>query len=364
MANETARGDTSGAPLGSGPASLTEARNEDSRLRRAFLEESEELSQHLSDSLVALDADRANTALLNEVFRLTHSLKSESALMGFTDLSTVAHRMEDLLGRTRDGTLTLDRRAMDAAFAGCDRVTDMIGAIAGGGSDKEIASADVLERLREVLGTEGTVPGSSARRTAAATPARSRQPLSGLDPAARIQLAEARDRGETLYRLLVHVAEDEPMKLARAYLVFANLEQTCNVLSSEPSFDGDPAEDTQYGDAEFYVTSAHPETDLRAAAAVDQITGVELAPVDIDETLRSLSEADAAAKPAGAEPVEAAAAGPAPAAQTLGRRRPVRRRPRGRRPASRPGQRRRVERPVARRPPYASKRGSWTTCGA
>jgi chemotaxis protein histidine kinase CheA len=54
---------------------------DDSRLRRAFLEEADELSQKLGESLVALDGDRGSGTLVHEVFRLTHSLKSESALM-------------------------------------------------------------------------------------------------------------------------------------------------------------------------------------------------------------------------------------------------------------------------------------------
>ena len=76
---------------------------DEARLRRAFLEEAEDLSLRLGSTLQALDAERGNLPLINEVFRFTHSLKSESALMGFSSLSSLAHGMEDVLGMARAG---------------------------------------------------------------------------------------------------------------------------------------------------------------------------------------------------------------------------------------------------------------------
>ena len=98
---------------------------EDARLSRAFLEESEELVQKLGQSLVTLE-DSSDSALVNEVFRLTHSLKSESALMGYASLSRLSHAMEDVLGMVRSGTLSLSKDVRDLLLAGADRSAAMI----------------------------------------------------------------------------------------------------------------------------------------------------------------------------------------------------------------------------------------------
>ena len=60
---------------------------DESKLLRAFLEEADELLEKLNQSLLQLEKDTENPELINEIFRLTHSIKSESALMGFSKLS-------------------------------------------------------------------------------------------------------------------------------------------------------------------------------------------------------------------------------------------------------------------------------------
>ena len=66
---------------------------------------------------------------------------------------------------------------------------------------------------------------------------------------------EARDRGESLVRLTVTVIPDEPMKFARAFLVFSNLEQVVNVIRVVPALDGEPVEDFRYARTVFYLTA-------------------------------------------------------------------------------------------------------------
>ncbi len=113
-------------------------------------------------------------SLVNEVFRLTHSLKSESALMGFASLSELAHRMEDVLGLARDGSLSLEKPVIDSLFAGADLIAEMMAAIAQGGSDADSATARVLRGL-SVFGGKGpgAAPGSGRGRGHAAGSRRS-----------------------------------------------------------------------------------------------------------------------------------------------------------------------------------------------
>ena len=266
---------------------------DETRLRGAFLEEAEDLSQKLGESLMALEADRSNAKVINEVFRLTHSLKSESALMGFATLSTLAHRMEDVLGLARDGTLTLGKPVMDTLFAGADLIAEMMAAIAAGGSDADFATADVLEGLSAAGNGHGTpkaaagtftpaVPASGASLPPGAPHAPGAAPSPGARRAAplgdfeRGQLAEARDRGEALLRLTVSVDEGEAMKFPRAYLVFSNLEAVSNVVTVDPPMEGETAEDSLYGRTTVLLTSGSEDEVMKAASGVDQIADVRI----------------------------------------------------------------------------------------
>ncbi len=128
---------------------------DDPALRRAFIEETEDLHAKMGQALMALERDNANAEVMNEAFRCVHSIKSESALMGFEKLSALAHSMEDVLDRVRSGALPLDRAVMDLEFAGFDRVGEMLAAIGAGDTDGATATDDVLRGLSEAAARAG-----------------------------------------------------------------------------------------------------------------------------------------------------------------------------------------------------------------
>ncbi|MFI5369560.1 MAG: ATP-binding protein, partial [Spirochaetia bacterium] len=265
-----------GMPLGAA-AGIDEA-----RLRKAFLEEADELCQKLGDSLLALETDTRNTELVNEVFRLTHSLKSESALMGFAALSELAHRMEDVLGSVREGRLSLEKPVMDGIFAGSDMIAEMMAAISKGGSDADFNTSSILQELSRAAGGNGAAANGTAVTSAPETPAPSSVELGDFE---KRQLTEARDRGEMLYKLTVSVDPSESMKFPRAYLVFFNLELISNVVKVTPPMNGEPEPDARYAATTMLVTAAGGEEGLRAAAAVDQIAGLRVDLCDYNDYL-------------------------------------------------------------------------------
>jgi two-component system, chemotaxis family, sensor kinase CheA len=86
-----------------------------------FLAEAGEHLRELEEGLVALEAHPGETELVHGLFRLAHSLKGDAAMVGFPRVAELAHALEDLLARLRDGELattsdlvTLLLRAVDA----------------------------------------------------------------------------------------------------------------------------------------------------------------------------------------------------------------------------------------------------------
>jgi len=290
---------------------------DEDRLKRAFLEEAEDLTQKLSDSLMALEENQSDAGLINEIFRLTHSLKSESALMGFQTLAGVSHKMEDVFGRVRGGELALDRTVMDRIFAGSDLIAAMIQGIAKGGNDADFSPGPVLEGLQEYAEPAGkaapakartgpaeagaSAPAQAAEAGAPAETAAGTADASGTPAAAearapreaafepgdfeRQQMREARDRGETLYRITVEIDDDAAMKFPRAYLVFNNLELLVNLLHVDPPMDGAMADDGVYGKITAWFTSAGTREKIRECTDVDQIKAVDLAPLEYADLL-------------------------------------------------------------------------------
>jgi two-component system, chemotaxis family, sensor kinase CheA len=246
---------------------------EDARLRRVFLEESEEMIQRLSESLAAMEAS-SDRGLVNEVFRLTHSLKSESALMGYASLSGLAHAMEDVLGKVRSGELALGREALDLLVAGADRAAVMMSEISSRGTEDGSDVQDLVRELSALVGMD-RVADAAARPAAAAEP-REAHGEPAFDAVELRRIEEARDRGESLVRLTVKVTPDEPMKFARAFLVFSNLEQFVNVIRSVPALDEGPVDDSRYSETVFYLTAPPGDELLQEASRVDQIASMTI----------------------------------------------------------------------------------------
>ncbi|HMB19939.1 MAG TPA: Hpt domain-containing protein, partial [Spirochaetota bacterium] len=62
-----------------------------------FLEEADEQLQELNQNLLALEKGGTDQEVINNIFRAAHSLKSSAAFVGLSDLSDLAHKMENLL---------------------------------------------------------------------------------------------------------------------------------------------------------------------------------------------------------------------------------------------------------------------------
>ena len=74
-----------------------------------FLEESMENLSKLNDSLLELEQKPDNLEVVNEIFRVSHTIKGMSATMGYMKMSELTHKMEDVLSKFRDGTLKVNR---------------------------------------------------------------------------------------------------------------------------------------------------------------------------------------------------------------------------------------------------------------
>jgi len=249
---------------------------DEQKLLRAFLEESEELLEKLNDNLLQLERDTSNPDSINEIFRLTHSLKSESALLGFARLSELAHRLEDVFDGIRAGTVSLSRPLMDAIFSASDLIHEIVARISIGKNDEEVDSGSVIRELKQLaglapeIGTEGygaVAPDGSERAD------EGRLVLGDFEYS---QIMEALERGEKIYELTVMVSEEVELKYPRAYLVFNNLEMIANVIQTVPNMTV-PQEDQLYRQLVVLLSSELDEEEIyNKACSVDLIERLEL----------------------------------------------------------------------------------------
>ncbi len=84
-----------------------------------FQPEAEEHLQVVSDCLLSLEGNN-NPEEINRLFRAIHTVKGSAAQVGLRRLGAIAHRVEDLIGRLRDGEIQPSPAFVDLCLASVD----------------------------------------------------------------------------------------------------------------------------------------------------------------------------------------------------------------------------------------------------
>jgi two-component system chemotaxis sensor kinase CheA len=123
---------------------LTEIRNE-------FLVESKEMLEQLDQQFVTLESDPRNTELLNEIFRVVHSMKGSAGFLGFTRLVEITHRAESVLNKLRQSELVLTPEVIDVILEAVDVVKALMEDIRESGTDTHVSIDGAARKLDHVL---------------------------------------------------------------------------------------------------------------------------------------------------------------------------------------------------------------------
>jgi two-component system, chemotaxis family, sensor kinase CheA len=153
-----------------------------------FVAESREMLEALGGEIVAWEADPADRARLDSIFRFVHTVKGNCGFFDFPRLEALSHAAEDALADVRAGRRPADNGLVTAVLAVIDRISDMVDAIEAGtelpeGGDDTLIRA--LEQRAEPADdvVVASAAGSSERqpRGAAAAQRSIRLPIELLD---------------------------------------------------------------------------------------------------------------------------------------------------------------------------------------
>lgn len=87
-----------------------------------FVSEAREILDHLNNSLVTLEKNPDDAESLQEIFRQVHTFKGNAASMSYEEMTKLAHEMEGVLDRMRQGKQRADRTTLEGLFRSRDRL--------------------------------------------------------------------------------------------------------------------------------------------------------------------------------------------------------------------------------------------------
>lgn len=141
---------------------------ETEQLVPAFVAESRELLQQMEDSLLVMEADRADSDAISAVFRAAHTIKGNAGIFGFDDIVAFTHVVESVLDEVRAGVTKVDKDLVALLLSCRDHIEEKLDTLTDTdvmeSSEHTQVGTTLVTRLRMYL------PQKAAKKSETATP--------------------------------------------------------------------------------------------------------------------------------------------------------------------------------------------------
>ncbi|MCT8139840.1 chemotaxis protein CheA [Anaerobacillus sp. CMMVII] len=249
-----------------------------------FIDESKEHLQAMNDNLLKLENTPENMAIVNEIFRSAHTLKGMSATMGYEDLASLTHIMENVLDGIRNGKIGVSSEILDVVFEAVDDLEAMVVSIATGGDGKRDVKKVVaqLEKIEEadVVAVQDTVNNEIAA-TIEILDTNSLVLEETYDDFEITVLSQALEQGFLANQVKITLREDCILKAARVFMVFEVLEQVGEIIKSSPTVEALEEENFDYQFTVTLITKESNDDVINRILKVSEVDNVEVTNIDL-----------------------------------------------------------------------------------
>lgn len=210
-----------------------------------FISEAQEHLQVMNQALLALEKAPDNLGHLDGFFRAAHTLKGMSATLGFQQMATLSHDMEDVLDTLRKKERPLTPELADTLFRCLDTLSGLLQGIAAGEGEEERDVVEMQALLRSV-----------------------EQIARPVQPATVVDIPQAG------LEVRVEVAPDCALKGPRAFLALKRIEEVASIKGSDPPRPALRAGEYAEQFRVFLAADANPDVVKKAATSVAEIVAV------------------------------------------------------------------------------------------
>src|SRR6266852_6257744 len=166
-------------------------------LLREFLTETSESLDTVDNQLVRFEQEPNNAKILDNIFRLVHTIKGTCGFLGLPRLEALAHAAETLMGKFRDG-MPVTGQAVTLILTTIDRIKDILSQLEATEAEPEGNDQDLIGELEAMVERGMADMEGSAQSVAEAVPA----DAPPAEPAATQEATEGSLVAQTLERPL------------------------------------------------------------------------------------------------------------------------------------------------------------------
>jgi len=242
-----------------------------SELLPFYLDETDEQIAALNDCLLKLERDPSDAPVLREAFRMIHSIKGASTVLGFDQVKNLTHHLETFFDRLRNGVRQLDRPTLDLSFRCLDGLRDFHRDLRSG-SEPQVDLTGLTADVIALLNAGESPPKDNAKPEPGPVGEMVEARTAVPSPAVTAPSTPSFDASECVI-LTVVFAPNLPWPDLKAKLVLNRLGAKGRVMATEPPLEQIEAADTL---ASFKVwVSGEPNAEiLRTAADVEGVVEI------------------------------------------------------------------------------------------
>src|SRR6185437_13600349 len=119
-------------------------------LLREFLTETSESLDTVDNQLVKFEQEPNNARILDNIFRLVHTIKGTCGFLGLPRLEALAHAGETLMGKFRDG-MPVKAEAVTLILSSLDRIKEILAGLEATEAEPEGNDHDLISQLEEMV---------------------------------------------------------------------------------------------------------------------------------------------------------------------------------------------------------------------
>ena len=146
-----------------------------------FLTETNENLDVIDVELVTLEKNPDNPELIDNIFRLVHTIKGTCGFLGLPRLESVAHSAENILGKVRDGSMAASPEVVSLVLEALDRIKEIMGELEATEAEPEGEDSELIARLDAMASGEevpAAAPAAAAEDEPEAAPEPEPEPAS------------------------------------------------------------------------------------------------------------------------------------------------------------------------------------------
>ncbi|MCF6196060.1 MAG: chemotaxis protein CheW [Emcibacter sp.] len=125
-------------------------------LLNEFLTETAESIDEVDAEMVILEQDPTNKPILDNIFRLVHTIKGTCGFLGLPRLESVAHAGENVLGKYRDGELVVTSDSVTLILSALDRIKEILAGLEATQEEPQGDDSEIIQKLN-VVASGGSV---------------------------------------------------------------------------------------------------------------------------------------------------------------------------------------------------------------